>query len=237
MADNIDIIRAKVKFHLRDVSVKDIDINQIILQSIEDISNETSLFKKVIGFTVHKEKGLYNFRDTLVMNEQVEEELSSVYIGEVSDNELINFLKDPTNFPDPEINKTTFIESSGKSEIVKVMDIFDEEGKSVNHKFHYHGIANYFVEDQLWLDENDGKYFAFVAAVKPHITEILPEDISIIMSAVIEGCKYYINDTFASHTDAQVANVFYQRYWQKKQQLLNQYPSQIFAIQGKRTWL
>jgi len=57
------------------------------------------------------------------------------------------------------------------------------------------------------------------------------------MSAVIEGCKYYINDTFASHTDAQVANVFYQRYWQKKQQLLNQYPSQIFAIQGKRTWL
>ena len=193
------LIRAKVRFHIRDVSATDLEMNQVIIQTIEDIGQDTAIFKKVFGFTVHKDKSLYDFRNMLLMNEQVEEELSSVYIGDISDQDLIDFLADPTDIPSPEINKTTFIEDTAKSSIIKLMDIFDEAGKSVNHKFHYHGISNRFVEDQNWLDENDGKNFAFVAAVKPRLTELLPEDLSTITSAIIEGCSI----TSMIHSQAQ----------------------------------
>ncbi len=233
---NIEIIRNKVRFHVRDVYNKEADLDQIILQTIEDISNETQIFKKVIGFTIQKDKNLYDFRDICRMNEQVEVELAAVTIGEPSTSELIAFLQDPTNFPDPTIIKDVFVETDGESMFINLLDVFDENGVCISPLFHNHGAASYYVYNDEWLKDNDGVTKAFTASVIPQIDELLPEDLAYIMSTIIEGCKYYYNDTFASASDAQVANIFYQRYWQRKQALINQFPTKIFSIPGKKSW-
>jgi len=236
MSDNMLKIRSRVKFHIRDVKFSDVEIDAIILQVIEDIANDTKLFKKIIGFTVHEDKGVYDFRDLTRMNERVEIELESVTITPYSVQDIIEYISGG-EYKDPEVNKVNFIEDPGQSKFLDLIDIFDEYGMSIYDKFEYHGTAEYYCLNQTWLKSNDGKPKAFTAAVVPAVDEILEEDIITIMPSIIEGCKYYFNDTFTGQNDIQVANVFYQRYWQKRQQLINQYPTQVISKGRNKQWL
>jgi len=236
---NLETIRNRIKFYIKDVRSTDEEINEVILQTIRDIANETKIFKKVNGFTVHKEKTLYDFRDITRMNEQTETEVSAVTIGSISREGILDWFEETGGqygLPDPDVTKTTYTESEAESMFVDLLDIFDESGANKTFKFQYHGTAIYHVEDQDWLDENDDKFFGCVCTVIPHIDELLPEDIAYVMSAIIEGCKYHFADTLMTQEDAQVANLYYQRYWQKKQSLVNQFPTQVFSIKGRRVW-
>jgi len=236
MSDNITTIRGKVKFHIRDISFEDYQIDEMILQIITDIANETKLFKKIIGFTIHEDKKIYDFRDLTRMNERVEIELESVAIEPYTPEDIIDFITSG-EWKDPIVDKTTFVEDEGQSLFIDLLDIYDEYGRIITDKFQYHGTAQYYCLNDIWRRENEGVGKCFVASVVPHIDEILQEDIHSIMSAIIEGCKYYFNDTFGSGDDAQVANLYYQRYWQSKQALINKHPTQIFAIGRSKAWL
>ncbi len=234
---NAEIIRDKVRFHIRDIKFTEYEVDDIVLQVITDIANETGLFKKINGFTIHEDKYLYDFRDITRMNEQTEVELSAVTIGAVPQQDIIEWMQNPTYFPDPSIKKTQYVESDAESMLVNVLDIFDYLGRTVTKKFKYHGTSTYYVENETWLKENDKRTFAVTCSVIPHIDELLPEDLQTIMSTIIEGCKYYFNDTLQGQSDAQVANLFYQRYWQKKQALVNQFPTQIISVASNRSWV
>jgi hypothetical protein len=164
-------------------------------------------------------------------------EVSEIVIGAIPKLDVIEWLKNPDHFPSPRVVKDKFLESDAESMFINVLDIFDEFGCAITHKFKFHGTAIYYVEDQDWLDENTGTTKAVVSTVIPHVDELLPEDMEHIMRAIIEGCKYYFNDTLQTTNDAQVANLFYQRYWQKKQELVNTFPTQVFSCPSKRTWL
>ncbi len=232
---NIQTIAKKVNFHIRDVKSTSDEVEQIILQVISDISHETKLFKKIIGFTVHEDIKVYDFRNITRMNEETEVELQSVTINPYTPEDIIEFLE-TGEWQDPEVIKTEFIEDAAQSTFVDLLDIFDENGYSIREKFKYHGTAQYYCLDDDWRKEEDNVGKAFVASVVPHIDELLEEDMLIIMPAIIEGCKYYFNDTFASTNDAQVANLYYQRYWQKKQALIDQHPTQLISTGGNYRW-
>ena len=236
MSDNITTIRGKVKFHIRDISFKDYEIDEMILQVITDIANETKLFKKIIGFTIHEDKKIYDFRNLTRMNERVEIELEAVSIQAYTPEDIIEFIKAGA-WSNPEIDKTVFVERDGQSMFIDLLDVYDEFGHYITDKFQYHGTAQYYCLDNQWRKDNEGVGKCFVASVIPQIDEILQEDIHEIMHTIIEGCKYYFNDTFGSGDDAQVANLYYQRYWQSKQALINKHPTQIFAIGRSKAWL
>lgn len=247
---NIDTIRDKVRFHIKDVFVQDDELDQVILQVIEDIANQTRIFKKIYGFTIHEDIQVYDFRNLARMNEQVERELSGVTIGSFNQDDIIDWmnLNTDTEWPSPEIMKTEFDENdcrdSGEEPgpntlvlptecntlFIGLLDIYDAYGVSIMDMFREHGNSQYFVYDEQWLAQEDGVMKSFTASVVPDIDELLQEDLAIIMSTIIEGCKYYIANTFQAPTDSQVANLYYQRYWKKKEELSDQFPTVTYSI-------
>ena len=236
---NIEYIREKVKFHVRDVSATTEEIDDIILTVLNDIALEVKLFKKVVGFTIHKDMEVYDFRDILRMNEQVEEELQAVYIGGTPDIRIKNWLKGG-EFPSPIVLKDKFLESDAQSTFIELVQISDISLKRWTHKFNFTGTADYIVTDTDWLEENDGAKMLAIVKVKPHIDELLEEDIDIVLPCIIEGSKYYFANTLQSTTDSQVANLYYQRYWYKKKELVNAFPTTVFTIRNDketRKWL
>ena len=240
MNDKMEYLREKVKFHIRDVHYKDTEIDEIILTVIEDIAREVKLFRKLNGFTVHKDKQIYDFFDMSRMNEEVEEELENVYTGGFLPWDLVDFIKNPEGeWPDPWTIKKTFIEE----EFMKtfgVIGIFDENVRSVMDKFHNTGTVQFVVRDEFWLERNDGKTFAALIYGLPKINEMPDELLNIITSCVIEGCKYYFANTLQSTADTQISNLFYQRYWYKKKELMDMYPTNTFFVENltkDRKWV
>jgi hypothetical protein len=229
---NLEILRNKVKIHIRDIYTADEEVDSIILQVIEDIAREVKLFKKLNGFTVEKGKQLYDFRNISRMNEEVETELENVYIGGIPDVRLIEMFLKKEKFPDPLVIKKNFIEGDFMT-YFGLMGIYDSDITSILDKFHNSGVSTYVVSDTEWLEEHDGENMVALTFGCPKIDEIPPEEIQVITSCVVEGAKYYFANTLQSTADAQVSNLFYQRYWNKKKELISMYPTQAFYITNR----
>ena len=229
----MDTIVSKVRFHIKDIYINDQELEMLVTQVLEDIAGTTKIFKKLYGFTLHESIEVYNFREIARMNEQVEVELQDVVIGTPDRSEMIKFLLSGS-FPTPNVQKTQFVESDAMSYMLDLLDIFDANGMSVTDKFQYHGTTQYYCLDKYWRKDNDTKTFCFTASVSPHIDEINPEDLLIIMDAVIEGVKYYAANTLQTVEDGQVANIYYQRFFSKQQNLIDRYPTQIFSIMSPK---
>lgn len=239
MEGNLRTLVDKVKIHVRDTHASETDIGIMVIQVIEDIANRTDLFKKMQGFTVHSDKDSYDFNAMMNMNERVEEELTAVTIEPLDNADLLKFLATGV-FQDPTVDQDTFIEVTAMSEFIKTLAIYDETGRSVSEMFQYQGSSIYMVHDPEWLKQNDNKNFAYLAIVKPDIDELLPTDINTITSTVIQGCKFYFNDTMQSSTDAQVANLYYQRYFNAMQALQDRFPTKVFGYKStvvRNQWL
>lgn len=237
MAGNLIRLDTRLRFHLKDVNNEFAERALIINQVIEEIALETRLFKKIYGFTVHKDKNLYDFRAIGKLNENTEIELQDVFIHDLTPEQIWEYVK-TGEWQDPEIDKEEFVEENGISAPIGVMDIYDETGHSISHRFKWHGGSQYYCYDEAWLEENDGVTMAFVAYVNPDLDELRDEDIVTITPAIIEGCKYYFFNTFTTKTDdSGVANLYYTRYFQKKQNLIDMFPTQMSSMKGNRTWL
>ena len=231
------ILRGKVKFHVRDISNSDIEIDQIVLQVIEDIANETKIFRKIYGFTVDKSINVYDFNALSFLNNRLE--VQSITIGSVTSDSVLSYMQTYDTFPSPTVSTTTF--ANTKNVPLELMDVYDENGYSIINKFHYSGTSERICNDAKWLEDNHAIDKAFVMSVVPDIQELRSEELSVITACIIEGCKYYFSNTYESTPDGQITNLYYQRYWQKKQLLINQFPTKIFAHirnkEGARKWL
>ena len=236
---NIQYLRDKVKLHIRDVYTTDEEVDSVILQVIEDIAREVKLFRKLSGFTIEKDKQLYDFRNITRLNEEVETELENVYIGGFTDLQMKLFLMGREEWPDPLTFKRTFNEQEFMT-FFGVLGLYDEYVRNIMDKFHHTSTSVYMVTDEQWLEDNDGKQMVAMTYGLPKVDELLNEELTMITSCVIEGCKYYFANTLQSATDAQVSNLFYQRYWYKKKELIDQYPlyaPQITSQTKDNKWL
>ena len=150
---NAEYLREKVKYHIRDVHLEDDGIDSVIQTVLEDISLGSRVFKKLHGFTVHKDVNLYNFRYLGRLNEQVEKEPTSITFTAPEQQEILDFLKHGT-LPSPTVNKV-LQDDLAQSRVMDVLDIFDDEGRSILDKFEERGSSYYFCYDQEWLNNND----------------------------------------------------------------------------------
>jgi len=234
---NMDTALARVKLLVKDSQVNDEDIQNIILHVIGDIATSTKIFKKLYGFTVHENIELYNFREIARLNEEVEQEPSSIMITDPNAQEIIDFIT-KGEFPDPTVEKTLESEEA-KSSVIEVMDIFDSDAVSVINKFEYRGSAYYFCPDDRWRSLNDGEKFVFAAWVVPHIDELTPSMLDEILPTIVSGCKFFINDLMHSVDDTQATNYDFMRYYQAKQILLDRYPTAVTSTDTERMkqWL
>jgi hypothetical protein len=235
---NIDILRDKVKFHIRDVNNTDDEIDNIILQVISDIALTTKIFKKIYGFSIHKDIELYDFNAILQMNERTEHELSSVTIGSYSQDQIKDFLS-TSEFPSPPVEKV-IEEETAKNKLLNVINIFDDEIREMRTEFRYLGTHQYKLYDESYREENDGMHCVFTAQIIPHIDELLPETIEMLSTAIIAGTQYYFLNTMNSADDVQISNVYYQRFYAKQLDLIDHMPTFVYGVQstrGARKWL
>jgi len=237
--DTVDIaalLRNKIKFHIRDISYTDNEIDEVVLQVITDIANDTRIFKKIYGFTVYEGMKIYNFHALTKLNNRLE--ASSITIGGVTQESILDFLAGGENLPSPEIITSVFDATDHIP--LEILDIYDSDGYSITNYFHYEGTTERVCYDEAWLKEHNEETMAFTASVVPDIQELREEELAIVTTAIIEGCKYYFSNTFESTNDGQITNLYYQRYWTKIQALINQFPSRIFAHKqskkSRRRW-
>lgn len=223
----IDYLRKKVKYHVKDVDISDDDLDGIIETTMEDISLTTKVFKKIYGFTVHKDINLYDFRYLARLNEEVEYEPSKITLTDPSSAEIIDFLA-TGSLPSPGVEKELEQEKA-QSRFIDLLEVFDEMGRSILDKFEYRGSTSYFVYDQAWLEEHDGAQMAFTAWVVPMIDELHDEDLLTIMPTVIAGSKFFVMDSLHSVSDVQATNYDFMRYYQAKDELRNMFPTAIIT--------
>ncbi|OQX84624.1 MAG: hypothetical protein B6D63_04130 [Candidatus Latescibacteria bacterium 4484_7] len=230
---NLETLRTKLKFHAKDISVTDDELDMVIEQVFEDIALRTRIFKKAYGFTVHEEIELYDFREIASLNERTEIEISDVTTGTFTDDQIVSFFQNSEEWPDPEVTKTLFNDDT-VSRMLGVIEIYDEYGVSVTDKFDYIGNEQYACRDKAWRDSMDDKPFLFIGYVVPVLDELRDEDMVTITSTIIEGAKYYIANTMQMPIDNQVSNLYYMRYFNKIKEIINQYPTLVYGVENRR---
>ena len=230
-----DWLRKKVKIHIRDVNMTDSELDDIIDTVVTEIALETRIFKKLYGFTIHENIEKYNFRYLARMNEQVEEEPCNIVLGNIGTNDLLDFIANGS-FPEIPVDKNLEVEPY-QSQFLDLLDVFDENGLSVLDIFEERGSSWYFLYDEQFRNINDEKRFVFSAWVKPDINELHDEDLSIILSTVISGCKFYVNDTLHSPDDTQATNYDFMRWHQGKENLRNRFPTTVYSTREDKQWL
>jgi hypothetical protein len=230
-----DYLRKKVKIHIRDVNMTDSELDDVIDTVVNEIALETRIFKKLFGFTIHKDMEQYDFRYLARLNEQVEKEPTKITFGTPTTNDILDFIANG-NFPEIPVNKELEVDPY-QSQFIDLLDIFDKDGYSALNKFEERGTATYFCYDEVWRDLVDGEPFVFAGWIKPDINELHDEELSIILPVVIQGCKFFVNDTLHSSEDVQATNYDYMRYYQGKKQLQDRFTSAVYSIQESNKWL
>ena len=221
--------------HIRDISTSDLELLDVIDTVINEIAVETRMFKKLFGFTVHKDIDQYNFMYIARMNEQVEMEPTFIEINPLEPLEIIEFIN-KGEFPDVTVDKNLMKEEA-ESRFIGLLDLFNEEGYSVLDKFEERGSSYYFCYDEQWRKANDYKRFAMASYVVPNISELNPELMNMILPALIAGCKFYFYDTMHSPDDVQATNYDFMRWHQAKENLVNLYPTNTFSTKELTRWL
>ena len=230
----IDWLRNKIKLHIRDVNMTASELDDLIDTLLTEIALETRIFKKLYGFTVHKDIEKYNFRYLARMNEQIEEEPTKITLLEPSTSDILNFISEGT-FPTIPVEKELEIEKE-QSQFLDLLDIFDEYGGSILDKFEERGSSYYFCYDEEWRELNDNKRFVFTAWVKPEVGELHDEELSILLPTLISGAKFYVNDTLHSPDDVQASNYDYMRWFQNKKLLQDRFPTVAYSTERNLQW-
>jgi len=229
-----EYLRKKIKIHIRDVNMTDDNLDELIDTVIREIAIETRIFKKLYGFTLHSDIERYNFRYLARLNEQVEEEPTNITLEDPGFSEILEFINNGT-FPTIPVKKDLTIEPY-QSQFIDLLDVFDEDGRSVLLKFEERGSSWYFCYDEQWRKINDEKRFVFSAWVAPEIEELHDEDLSMILHTVITGCKFYVNDTLHSPEDTQATNYDFMRWYQAKESLGNLFPKTVYSTHEDVKW-
>jgi hypothetical protein len=234
---NTELLRNRLRSIIGDIKIDDDQLDEMINHTIQDIAQHTMLFKKLYGFSVHKEVEMYNFRAIARMNEETEEEPSEIIISDPDLKDVLEFIQDG-KFADPKVDKT-LEEDLAKSLLIDVLDIFDKNGHSVLDKFSERGSTYYYCYDERWREENDNEPFVFAAWITPHIDELQPEYFFDVLPALTAGVKFFINDLLHSPSDTQATNYDFMRYHQAKEELKNKFPVTVIStnVQRINRWL
>jgi len=229
-----ELIRNRIKLLVRDIEFSDEEYDELFRIVLTELAVETKIFRKLYGFTVDENIVDYNFSALAEMNEEVEQEPTNITIGRVSPEDFEKFIETGV-FPEVPIEKE-FIDDPYRSHLIDVVDILDDEGYSISHKFEYRGGSYYYLTDSAYRRQADGKPFVFVATVIPDIGELPPMVLQTIFHSLVAGIKFYAYDTQQSTADTQSSNYNFLRWHQAKEELRNRFANYVRTKQRSNKW-
>ncbi len=228
---------------VKNVTLDDSEWNTLLEQVVSDIAHETRIFKKMVGFTVEPTLEYYDFEAISELHDKFEVEIDNITIGSFDFDDVISI----SNGCVPTLS-TTEVELNPESEnmILDVHDVMNTDAKSIFRDFTY--MQGYTYRNDKYddcyqpcdvqpalatCDQPNDEAFVVQEGVEKAIAVISFEpDPALITAdiekrikpAIIAGLKFFANDIYNDKDDAAVANVFYQRYFSAKRELINKYP-------------
>jgi hypothetical protein len=221
--ENIEYLRKRCLLTTPDVKVSDDEADSIIEEIVIDIATRTHIFKKIYGFTVHPDVQMYNFRYIARLNEEVEQEPQGISFDDPLPEDVLEWLQDGT-IPSPVVKKD-LVDDPYQAKFLYLTDIYDNDGRSVLEKFHSKGTSYYYCYDTLFLEQEQDNPMAFTAIVVPPIEELAEEQLLEIVTTVVAGFKFYVNDMLHSGSDVQASNYDFLRYHQSIGELRDLHPT------------
>jgi len=223
----------KYKLFVRNFSLTDDELNNLIKTVVIDIAKTTKIFKDMIGFSIIKDFYDYDFELIMKMNDKVREDLSTVTIGSLTDEQILNYLSnyDETSFPSPNITyeKLNFPISRTMLEVNDVVVLNEDKNKyiSVFNLFEHISRFKYRNFNQAIFGFNNDKtkeQAIALVTVTPDINNISDDIVNVIEPALIEGLKYFVQTPYTNIDDMQSTSIILNRYNYEKQKLMDMFP-------------
>jgi hypothetical protein len=220
----------RYKFYVRDIGVSDTELQNILNDVIEDIAISTGIFQKAFGFTIEPEIELYNFDALLDMYERNQTEIANLTLDSITESELIEYLKDPTNFT-VDVTETSTVGIT-PNKFLNTLDIITLNGNSlVSMIKDFEYISNNSYRYKYANTIRDKIEAICLCSIIPDISNIRPEVEAIMRNAIIKGLKYF-TDTTMNAQNVNPVNFKFQEYEKAKIELQNKYPT-ILGYQTK----
>jgi len=216
------------KVYVKNVSLTDDEMHTLLKQVVDDISAETRIFKALVGFTLEPTIEYYDFEAIFGLYNITVTDMSSINIGSPGMS-----IEDILDGKFPTIDVTTAVKyPEHKNMILDINGILDVKGKDASHKFQYLSGYNYLNKEYDPKPTTEPEHLAALISFTPSIDAIQEDVERRIKPAIIAGLKYFANDIYNDTDNAQVANLYYQRYFAAKRELINKYP--VSTALGRR---
>jgi len=233
----------KYKFFVRDMSISDDDLTNLISIVINDIAKTTHFFKRLLAFSITRDFTDYNFSLILKLNNRVRTDLDSVTIESMTEDDILNWLKTYDESIIPNVAITTESVGSEINEILlSVNDVLIEDQitsklKSAFNKFEYLTSNIYRVTDFSFMPRDEEIIQSIATcSVIPDIDNISYDEIAYIENALIEGIKYYTTMSYSSSVDQDTTALLLKKYENEKKSLMST-TTFYDTKQFKKAWL
>jgi len=222
---------------VKNVTLSDAEWDTLMKQVVSDVAQETRIFKKLVGFTLEPTLEYYDFEAISGLHDKLDVEITNITIGSFDFEDIMKIAKDGCVPSLDTIEDEEFI--LDENMILDVNDIIDTSAKSIFKKFTFMQGYTYATcalpcettanadcdqpQDEAFYVNNDKKAIAIIS-FEPDPDKITADIERRIKPAIIAGLKFFANDIYNDKDDAAVANLFYQRYFAAKRELINKYP-------------
>lgn len=238
---------SKYRKYIRNLSISDEDLEDMIKDIIEDIARDTKIFKDYFAFTLSECVSDYNIKYLYDGYKQNQKEYELETVSPVSDPDLlVQFINSIYGEKCNTVSLVSETYTEVETELENNTLLHVNQIVEVNNN----QIKNLLDGDLLYLRENfivtmdtgkfkqlyvDTDYLPVLCSVTiiPDLDKISDNTERIIRTAIINGIKYFLSDTYSDPNGAQVGNILYQRYYSSKKQLLYNYPVDTFVMPYK----
>ena len=214
--------------YIKNTSLEVSELEGLATDVIENIANDTLIFKTLFGFSIEPEIEFYDMRAMFGLDSRLNLHVKKIVSTSVNKQNVFDFFK-TGKFPSAK--DASVMELDEYDEVfLSLHGLVDVHGKSLmGHFTHMSGSVYKLNENSHFRDTTDlipqeDRKAVGIAAFIPDKAMIAEDIERLIKPAIIAGIKFYVNDMYNDKEGAAVSDLYYKRFYAAKQTLINKYP-------------
>jgi len=224
---------SRYKKYIRDTNFTDDELNEMIVEVFEEMSDETRIFRDMFAFTISNKEDTYNIREMYEIyqkfnNDPTIDFISEINLNSYNEDDIKNILIDPTK---SHTNVTTKSDEMCYNRYKALIDLLVYDKNTRTFRSILFSWFQLITPDvyQLKIDLNDNETYDVIAIISivPNINNVDENVEKYCRNVIINGLKYYTNSTYSSANNDPGTNLLYQRYYNSKKQLSFDFPNYV----------
>ena len=224
----------RYKKYVRDTNFTDDELNEMIVEVFEDISDDTRVFKDVFAFTISNKEDVYNIREMYEIYQKFNDDPTIDFITEIdvngatSEDDIKSILIDPTA---SHANLDTKSDEQCYNRYKGLIDLMWYNKDTRKLEYVFNSWFQLVTPDMYQLTKKleDGEEYNVIAVVSivPNINNVDENVEKYVRNAIISGMKFHTNGAYENAQNDQGTNLLYQRYYNARKQLSMDFPNYI----------